>query len=355
MLQSLATAMAARGRRVVVLTGESNPEESGLFQVVTTDLLNLENHRSGRLQIEGLASRFSSLLARLIETHQIGIVHGHNLHHFNSAPALAIDEARRAFDLGVFHTFHETWPDLLREQPVYRLWRGNYAVSRHIEEQCRTLLGFSPMLLHLGVDTDRFCSKTECFSSGSRPTILHPARLLPWKGVETSLRALRWLIDKGHDATLMLTDTQRIADWNRELTDYRRRILHLMDELQLSSHVVMVTASHQEMPALYERADIVIYPTVGEEPYGLVPVEAMSCSRPIIATNSGGIPETVSDGVTGYIVEKGDAAALATQLSKLISDPVLARRLGAAGRRRAVEMFDETRYVSTLLEHFDAA
>jgi glycosyltransferase involved in cell wall biosynthesis len=61
--------------------------------------------------------------------------------------------------------------------------------------------------------------------------------------------------------------------------------------------------------AVQHGADIVVYPTIGEEPYGLVPVEAMSC--PIIASKSGGIPETVVDRVTGYIVSKGDAAALA--------------------------------------------
>jgi glycosyltransferase involved in cell wall biosynthesis len=44
------------------------------------------------------------------------------------------------------------------------------------------------------------------------------------------------------------------------------------------------------------------YQTVGEEPYGLVPLEAMSCGRPIVASRSGGIPETVVDGVTGFTV-----------------------------------------------------
>jgi glycosyltransferase involved in cell wall biosynthesis len=347
--------MARRGCRVVVLTGERNPLKCDLYEVVNTELLSLEAIKAGLPAEADLVSNVLQLIEELVALHEINVIHGHNLHHFHSAPALAVDAARRKLGLRVFHTFHETWPDVLHEQPVYRSWHGNYTGSRHIQEQCQALLGFSPTLYPLGVDTASFRSRSECFSSGRQPVILHPARLLPWKGVETSVRALRQLIDRDHSATLVLTDTQRIADWDGELNDYRKKILGLIDELDLSSHVRLEKAAYSEMPALYEAADIVIYPTIGEEPYGLVPIEAMSCSRPIVATDSGGIPETVVDGITGYVVPKGDAAALAARLAELISDPLLARRLGAAGRCRAVEKYDAARYVAHLLECFDRA
>ena len=129
----------------------------------------------------------------------------------------------------------------------------------------------------------------------------------------------------------------------------------MIRELQLSADVRFEAAAYSDMPRLYEEADIVVYPTIGEEPYGLVPIEAMSCARPIVASNSGGIPETVVDGNTGYIIAKGDANALADRLAELISNPERARRLGAAGRRRVEDNFNGEQYVSKLLEHFDLA
>jgi glycosyltransferase involved in cell wall biosynthesis len=351
----LATAMAKRGCRVIVLTGERIPIRSDLYEIVSTDLLNLETIKTASLPGKEFLAQFSNLLVQIVSRYHIDTIHGHNLHHFHAAPALAIETARRQLGLRVFHTFHETWPDVLREYPVYQLWNGNYTGSRHVQEQCQAVLGFSPTLYPLGVDTSVFRSSTECFTSGLPPVILHPARLLPWKGVDVSIRTLRLLVDRGHQLTLVLTDTQRIADWNRELNGYRQRIIGLVNELQLSSYVQFERASYADMPSLYQRADIVVYPTIGEEPYGLVPIEAMSCARPIIASNSGGIPETVVDGITGYIVPKGDAGALANRLAELISNPQLARRLGAAGRCRATDNFNAERYVSILLECFALA
>ena len=112
------------------------------------------------------------------------------------------------------------------------------------------------------------------------------------------------------------------------------------------------TASYSDMPELYEKADIVVYPTVGEEPYGLVPIEAMSCGRPVIASDSGGIRETVVDGTTGFIVPKKDPNALADRLMTLIADPRMARRIGRSGRQRAEKIFSAERYVSDLMKRF---
>lgn len=351
----LAAAMAARGCRVVVLTGEKNPLRSDSYSIISTGLLDLETIKKNDGSESGHFGAFRDLLTEVILAHGIRTIHGHNLHHFHTAPARAIEAVRERHGLRVFHTFHETWPDLLREEPVYRSWNGNYAVSLHVQRECQSRLGFSPSLRPLGVDTERFKSTTDCFTSGSTPVIFHPARLLPWKGVEISVQALGLLAQRGLVAKLVLTDTQRIADWNDELTAYRERIAKLIVDLKLSALVSFERASYADMPRLYDSADIVVYPTIGDEPYGLVPIEAMSCSRPIVASNSGGIPETVADGITGHLVARGDPGALASRLAELISDPAKAQRMGAAGRRRAKDTFDAKRYVATLLDDFAAA
>jgi glycosyltransferase involved in cell wall biosynthesis len=354
-IADLAHAMAARGCRVVVLTGEEKPLISDRYSIISTSLLELATIKKNPIPESDYFYLFKECLEKIIVTHQVRTIHGHNLHHFHSAPALAVEAIRKQYGVRVFHTFHETWPDLLREEPVYRSWNGNYAVSRHVQQECESRLGFSPALRLLGVNTETFRSKTECFTSGLLPTIFHPARLLPWKGVEISVRALAMLRERGHPAKLVLTDTQRIADWDDELIAYRERILNLIVELRVTSLVRFETASYADMPGLYESADIVVYPTIGDEPYGLVPIEAMSCARPIIASVSGGIPETVADGITGYLVPRGNPEELASRIAGLISDPRQARNLGAAGRHRAELLFDARRYVSALLDDFAEA
>ena len=77
------------------------------------------------------------------------------------------------------------------------------------------------------------------------------------------------------------------------------------------------------------------------EPFGLVNVEAMACGAPVVATATGGIPEIVDDGVTGYLVAPGPqfVPELAERINLLVRDPETARRFGQAGRQRVLEHF----------------
>jgi starch synthase len=77
------------------------------------------------------------------------------------------------------------------------------------------------------------------------------------------------------------------------------------------------------------------------EPFGLVNIEAMACGAAVVATATGGIPEIVVDGVTGYLVPPGPdfVPELASRINALLRDPSLARRFGEAGRRRVLDHF----------------
>ncbi len=351
----LSTGLAARGCQVTVLTGETVPEQWPGVTVVRSELLDLDRIRAGIGDAKSYQEAVRSDIERVLTSARPNVVHGHNLHHFAAAPALALDELSRQQGFRMYHTFHETWPDLLHEKPVYRGWAGNYAVSQHVREQCAARIGFSPDLRPLGIDTTRFRTRIPAFYGEGVPVILHPARLLPWKGVHVSLRMLSLLAHRGVSARLILTDTARIADWDGELSAYRADILRLISELGLGNHVELRAVSYRDMPGLYEEADVVIYPTVAAEPYGLVPLEGMSACRPLVASRCGGIPETIVDGITGWLVDPEDAEALADRVTSLIADPEHARRMGEAGRRHVREHFDLQRYVDGVLDAYRAA
>jgi glycosyltransferase involved in cell wall biosynthesis len=351
----LAARLQARGCAVTVVTGEEHPEHVAGVDVRSTELLNLGVIRGGLGGDTSHRRQLRDELDGLISETRPNVVHGHNLHHFAVAPALVLDELRHRHGYAIVHTFHETWPDVLHDMPVYRRWDANLAASQHVAGECAARIGFRPVARPLAVDTSRFRSERSALSTPGPPVILHPARLLPWKGVHVSVRMLSELHTRGFPARLVITDTAHVADWHDELAGYRLNVLALADELGLAEDIELRAAPYAAMPGLYEEADVVVYPTVAAEPFGLVPLEAMSAERPVIASRCGGIPETVVDGVTGWLVEPDDPSALAERVADVIKQPDVARRMGAAGRRHVQARFDLDCYVDDVLDIYRRA
>jgi glycosyltransferase involved in cell wall biosynthesis len=103
----------------------------------------------------------------------------------------------------------------------------------------------------------------------------------------------------------------------------------------------------QADPAAALRAlDIVVHASTRPEPFGRVIVEAMACGRSLIAVPAGGAAELFEDGISALACQPGDPAALAAAIARLVADPELRRRLGAAGRQAALEHFDRRRLAS---------
>ena len=90
-----------------------------------------------------------------------------------------------------------------------------------------------------------------------------------------------------------------------------------------------------ELIRAYRAADLLVLPSIWQESYGLPVAEAMACGVPVLASASGGVPELVEDGVTGKLVPRLDAQALADALRELSADPARLRAMGRAARTRA--------------------
>jgi glycosyltransferase involved in cell wall biosynthesis len=91
------------------------------------------------------------------------------------------------------------------------------------------------------------------------------------------------------------------------------------------------------------------------EPFGITPVEAMACARPVIGASVGGIMSTVADNDTGYLVPPHDPEALADKLAILKRDPALARRMGEAGLARAKRIYTWRRVARALAQCYERA
>lgn len=102
--------------------------------------------------------------------------------------------------------------------------------------------------------------------------------------------------------------------------------------------------AYRDMPTLYQKADILLMPTV-REGFGLAVAEAMACGLPVVATNCSAIPELVDEGKGGFLCELGDAKAFADKINLLATSPNLRRDMGAYNRVKVEQCFTETRMI----------
>ena len=168
----------------------------------------------------------------------------------------------------------------------------------------------------------------------ARPYVLFVGRITRQKGVPHLLRAVRG-IDPGAQVVLCAgaPDTQEIDREFRELYEELSRV-------RAGVFWIPQMLPRTDVIQLLTRAAAFVCPSV-YEPLGIVNLEAMACGTPVVASRVGGIPEVVEDGRTGLLVDVDDdfETGLARALDAVLGDRETARRMGEAGRERAVGAF----------------
>jgi glycosyltransferase involved in cell wall biosynthesis len=114
---------------------------------------------------------------------------------------------------------------------------------------------------------------------------------------------------------------------------------------------VKLLGFRDDVPALMNRFDVFCLPA-HREPFGLVFLEAMAAGKPVVAYRSGGAPEVIADGETGFLAEPGEPDSLAGRIETLRADPGLRMKMGQAGRQRVLDRFTLDRCASRLAEVF---
>jgi phosphatidylinositol alpha-1,6-mannosyltransferase len=186
-----------------------------------------------------------------------------------------------------------------------------------------------------GVDVDAFHPGVDGgevrqrYGLGDRPVIVCVSRLVPRKGQDMLIRALPAVRRRVPGTALLLVSGG----------PYRRRLERLAAEQGVAADVVFTgSVPWAELPAHYAAGDVYAMPCrtraggLDVEGLGIVYLEASACGLPVVGGDSGGAPDAVLDGETGYVVGGRDLAALTDRLVDLLSNPAKAAAMGAAGR-----------------------
>jgi glycosyltransferase involved in cell wall biosynthesis len=172
-----------------------------------------------------------------------------------------------------------------------------------------------------GIDTATFGSRAR----RPRPwggRLLYVGRLSPAKGVDDAIAAL------GQLPAGVTLDIVGAGSAER-----RAEFEHAVTRAGLGERVTSCRVDRAHLPPVYRGADALVFPSRWAEPFGLVPLEAMACSVPVVATGTGGSAGYLEDGVNALLVPPGDPAAIAAAVRRLAAGPALRARLVRHGLR----------------------
>jgi glycosyltransferase involved in cell wall biosynthesis len=318
--------------------------------------------------------KYGSMVARELRRERVDVIH---IQH-SSQYALAIRELNPSAKI-VLHLHAEWFSQSNSSQLLRRVQSLNMltAVSNYVSDRVSRLLPSTgtPCATHYnGFDPSEFIRPKdyESLSRRREQSIMFAGGISPHKGIHVLFDAFKIVSERYPNARLLLIgppgtypieetfDVQDLA-MTRDLAPfYARRVSPLERLLSSGSTVVpdYISELRSRLPGrLLERitffgripradlidhyydADLFVFPSLFAEGFGIPPVEAMAAGTAVVAARSGAIIETVEHGVTGLLVKKNDAAALAVAISGLLDDHDKREAFGRAGRKRAFQNF----------------
>jgi len=351
---ALADALAARGHDVVVYTRADSPNLPA--RIVTPSGVVVEHVVAGPVayvakdDLLPYMGAFADGLARSWSQTRPDVVHSHFW-----MSGLAAIRAAALFDIPVVATFHalgtvkRRWQKSNDSSPAERIGTERQIVrtADRIIATCRDEVGELRTMgvptshvdvIPCGVDVSLFRPADATDAVQQRPSdgparLLVLGRLVPRKGIEDAIRALASI----PAAELLVVGGPAAADLDADAEVAR---LHgivaatgVDDRVTFTGHV-----ARNALPALIRSCDLVLA-VPWYEPFGIVPLEAMACGVPVIATAVGGMLDTVVDGVTGVFVEPGAPTSIADAARALLCVDDVRLAMGRSGAERVRDLY----------------
>jgi glycosyltransferase involved in cell wall biosynthesis len=300
----------------------------------------------------GRLRQYSSLLS-ILRRHRADILHFHFFEHYSFLPLWAwltrprhmifTDHWRQPLALGMANRFLcKLW-----DRVVFRLLDVHFlAVSEHVKKTLVGCYGMTAGRINVvlnGVNVSRFAPRSAAEAGqirnalgmpATRPLVVSVAALIPQKGVGDLLIAAKQVLEEQPSTLFVVVGTGGLFE---PLQQQAR-------ELGIDRSVQFV-GRRSDVERFLAVADVLVVPSVWEEPAGLVVIEAMAAGRPVVATGVGGIPEYMEQGVTGILVEPHAPEQIAKAVIRLLDSPTEAAAMGAAGRLRVEKFFSMERWV----------
>jgi glycosyltransferase involved in cell wall biosynthesis len=361
---ALASALGRRGDDVVVHTRRDDPDAPRrvcLASGVEVDHVDAGPARElPKDELLPHMEAFADDLRAQWQRERPDVVHAHFW-----MSAIAALAAARPLGIPVVHTFHALGTVKRRHQgdkdtsPPQRL-AIEARIARDVDRIVATCTDEVFELLRMGahrrrvtvipcgVDLRRF---TADGPAEPRPPGRHrlviACRLVERKGVGDAVSALAEI----EDAELHVAGGPAAADLGRD--EQACRLRALAERIGVGDRLVLRgSVDRDAMPPLLRSADAVVC-APWYEPFGIVPLEAMACGVPVVATAVGGQIDSVMDGVTGVHVPPRDPARLAAALRALLADGDRRAALGAAGEQRARRLYDYDRIAATTRDVYE--
>jgi glycosyltransferase involved in cell wall biosynthesis len=287
------------------------------------------------------------LIRRLIRKFCYDIIHSHTSHAhtlaFLSSIGVRVQRlVTRRVDFSIFrHSF------LSLSGIKYRCMANYYiAISRKIKEVLVSdgIPGERIFVVHSGIDPDRFLNESseplisEFGIRGDQQVVINVAHLAGHKGQKYLVRAIPAVLERFPRARFFIVGGG----------DLMEELKALAFSIGLTEELIF-TGFREDVGAFYRLADLFVMSSV-QEGLGTAVLDAMALGKPVVATNSGGIPEIIQDGQTGRLVRPADPAALARGIIEMLTNTDNAKLMSARGQEMVRQNFSVEAMVARTTE-----
>ena len=340
---NIASCLVSMGIDAEVLTSRINGEADGGL----VDGVPVHRVHSWRNDVHdcGLRGAYTYVLAAALKRRQLHAEQRYDLEHYFFSMPTGLLTLVPTFEKPTPYIVSLRGSDVPGYDPnnskVERIHAMLKPITRRIWRRARKVIALSDALARIasntapdldievipnGIDTEQF-SPPERRNIRTNTRLITVARLLERKGIHTILEACA-------KPTELPVELQIIGTG-----PYEAELRELVDDLGLQDRVTFLGyVPNEELPRHYRRSDIFVLPSATES-FGLVFAEAMSCGLPIVASNVGGIPETVRHGIDGLLCPPDDPVALRKNIIELMSSADARKDISQSQRQRILQHY----------------